>query len=125
MSFALPGPCPDGHQELKLMTEVTTLADHPDRAMMCNACNHVLTFEDAVRNDERMKLDLSHALLLQEVTWYREKVIATAQGLDQLASTSRAKGRGFSQATWAFENAARLVRRIDEGPVASQSAEES
>src|SRR5688572_13526088 len=54
MSFALPGPCEDGHQELKLMKEITSLTD-TERQMMCNRCCHAMTFEEAVRNDERIK----------------------------------------------------------------------
>lgn len=55
MSYALPGPCPDGHQELQLMTECTTLTD-TERQMLCNRCCHAMSFEDAVRNNERMQL---------------------------------------------------------------------
>lgn len=48
-------PCADGHPELALMTLATTLLDDLP-VMVCNRCGERLSFEDAVRNDERLKI---------------------------------------------------------------------
>lgn len=53
-------PCLDSHQELSLMTEVTSFGDQLP-VMHCNRCGTSLSFEDAVRNDERLKLGLKYA----------------------------------------------------------------
>lgn len=47
-------PCRYGHPELKLMIEVTTFRDRLP-VMHCNRCGAQLGFEEAVRNDERIK----------------------------------------------------------------------
>ncbi len=71
MSYAVPGPCPGGHQELKLMKEITSLTD-TERQMMCNLCCHAMSFEDAVRNDERMKIGRLDAELAAVNVYYVE-----------------------------------------------------
>lgn len=48
-------PCADGHPELRLMTEVTSFSDRLP-VMHCNRCESTMTFEAAIRNDERIKI---------------------------------------------------------------------
>jgi hypothetical protein len=47
--------CADSHQELALMTVCTSLRD-VNAMLLCNRCGDTVTFEAAVRNDERMKI---------------------------------------------------------------------
>lgn len=48
-------PCADGHPELKLLIEVTHLGERLP-AYHCNRCGDRLGYEDAIRNDERIKI---------------------------------------------------------------------
>jgi len=50
-----PGLCAERHQELSLMTEATTFCDRLP-VMHCRRCGENLSFEEAVRNDERIKI---------------------------------------------------------------------
>jgi hypothetical protein len=55
MPIMSENPCADGHPELRLLIEVTTFSDRLP-VMHCRRCGENLSFEDAVRNDERIKL---------------------------------------------------------------------
>jgi len=48
-------PCEEGHPELAQLVDVSTLRDRLPR-YRCPRCSTDLTFEDAIRNDERMKI---------------------------------------------------------------------
>lgn len=55
MATMSPNPCAEGHQELALMLDVTAFGDSTQQ-MRCNRCGNTLDFEDAVRNDERIRI---------------------------------------------------------------------
>lgn len=54
MATAPENPCRWGHPELGLMANITTLLD-VNTVLRCPRCKNFLSFEDAVRNDERMR----------------------------------------------------------------------
>lgn len=47
-------PCAEGHPELSLMKNVTALRD-VETMLSCLRCGEILSFEEAVRNDERIR----------------------------------------------------------------------
>lgn len=61
------------------------------------------------------------ALLTAEIKWYREKVLHTAAALDGLGK--RAALGGELRLAKAFEDAARLVRRINDQSLLDDEAE--
>jgi hypothetical protein len=58
-------PCALGHEELGLMRNMTTFRD-VDTVMMCTRCGKPMTFENAVRNDERIRWAAAFAAMANE-----------------------------------------------------------
>lgn len=84
-------PCVDSHQELALMSNVTSLLD-VNAMMLCNRCGDTMTFEDAVRNDERMRivrgiqklndhLSETGGVVAEVATFTARQALAIARGL--------------------------------------------
>lgn len=55
MPIMSENPCASGHPELKLLLEVTSFSDRLP-VMHCRRCGENLPYEQAIRNDERLKV---------------------------------------------------------------------
>lgn len=67
-------PCAESHQELSLMLKVTSLTDRLP-VMHCNRCGENLSYEDAVRNDERIQIRKASRVPYVELTAQEKEAV--------------------------------------------------
>lgn len=67
MTVLAANPCEAGHQGIALLKDVTTLGERLPR-YLCNRCGTILTFEQAIRNDERLIVTEAIATALEGVS---------------------------------------------------------
>lgn len=70
MTIIPANPCRFGHPELKLFADITTYYDRLPQ-MLCPRCGSALSYEEAVRNDERLRMEAEIAGVIERAAIIR------------------------------------------------------